>query len=55
MEFKTLKNGFKLPVLGLGTFGIGGLMEKDSTLDNESIEVIKEVITWFIRSIIVMV
>jgi diketogulonate reductase-like aldo/keto reductase len=37
MEYKTLNNKFKIPVLGLGTWGIGGLVESDYSNDKESI------------------
>jgi diketogulonate reductase-like aldo/keto reductase len=37
MEYKTLNNNFKIPVLGLGTWEIGGLVESDYSNDKESI------------------
>lgn len=44
MEFKSLDKGFKIPVLGLGTWEIGGLMEADSSSDNGSIKAIRDAI-----------
>ncbi len=44
MEFKLLNKDFKIPVLGLGTWGIGGFMETDSTNDEKSIQSIKDAI-----------
>ncbi|MFQ6010032.1 MAG: aldo/keto reductase [Candidatus Aenigmatarchaeota archaeon] len=44
MEFKTLTGGFKLPVLGIGTWGMGGNREKDTTHDKEDITAIKTAI-----------
>ncbi len=44
MEFKLLDKDFKIPVLGLGTWGIGGFMETDSSNDEESIQSIKDAI-----------
>jgi diketogulonate reductase-like aldo/keto reductase len=41
MEYKTLKNGFKLPTIGLGTWLIGGAMEADYTNDKRDIEAIQ--------------
>jgi len=43
MEFKTT-GGVKLPVLGLGTWGMGGRMEKDDSQDDKCIKVIKTAI-----------
>jgi diketogulonate reductase-like aldo/keto reductase len=41
---KTLKNGFSLPVYGLGTWEMGGRMEKDSTNDSLVITAIQSAI-----------
>lgn len=45
MEYKTLSSGFKLPVIGLGTWGIGGKRESDYSCDEESIEILKKAIS----------
>jgi diketogulonate reductase-like aldo/keto reductase len=42
MEYKTLKNGFKLPSLGLGTWLMGGAMEADYLNDAKDIEAIQK-------------
>ena len=44
MEFKILDKDFKIPVIGLGTWGIGGFMETDFSKDEESIQAIKDAI-----------
>lgn len=44
MEYKTLNNGFKIPVLGLGTWLIGGGVKANYAKDKEEIEAIKEAI-----------
>jgi diketogulonate reductase-like aldo/keto reductase len=44
MEYKTIAKNFKIPVLGLGTWGIGGLLEKDTSNDEFCIETIKNAI-----------
>jgi diketogulonate reductase-like aldo/keto reductase len=41
MQSKTLKNGFSLPVVGLGTWLMGGAMEPDYTNDDKDIEAIQ--------------
>ncbi|MFH1395773.1 MAG: aldo/keto reductase [archaeon] len=41
MEFKKLSTGFNLPVLGFGTWAMGGLKVKDTTHDKEDINAIK--------------
>lgn len=41
MEFKQL-NGLKLPILGLGTWGIGGKVERDLTSDKDNVETLKK-------------
>lgn len=38
IPIKTLKNGFSLPVYGMGTFGIGGRREIDTSHDKEDVE-----------------
>jgi diketogulonate reductase-like aldo/keto reductase len=42
MQSKTLKNGFSLPVVGLGTWTMGGRMEPDYTNDKQDIEAIQK-------------
>lgn len=44
MGYKTLTDDFKIPVIGLGTWGIGGFMETDSSKDEEGIQAIKDAI-----------
>ena len=44
MDYKILIDDFKIPVIGLGTWGIGGFMETDSTKDEEGIKAIKDAI-----------
>ena len=44
MDYKSLTENFKIPVLGLGTFGIGGFMEADFLKDEESIKAIRKAI-----------
>jgi len=44
MEYKSLTKDFKIPVIGLGTWGIGGYLEPDYTKDKELIKIIKEAI-----------
>ena len=45
MEFKELTNGVKIPVLGVGTWTIGGGLERaDITYDKENIWAIKTAI-----------
>lgn len=44
MEYKILSNGFKLPVVGLGTWGIGGFAEADYSGDREAVMAIKSAI-----------
>ena len=41
MEFKELVKGVKIPVLGLGTWGMGGKSSPDTSHDKESIEALK--------------
>jgi diketogulonate reductase-like aldo/keto reductase len=45
MEFKRLDKDFKIPALGLGTWGIGGFMETDSSNDEKAIQAIKDAIS----------
>ncbi len=42
MNVKRLPNGFGIPVLGIGTFGMGGEHELDHSSDKESVRAIKE-------------
>lgn len=44
MIYKTLNNKYKIPVLGLGTWGMGGLMEPDNSRDQEMIDSMKAAI-----------
>jgi len=44
MEYKTLYGDVKIPVIGLGTWKIGGGREVDNSQDRESIEAIKNAI-----------
>lgn len=44
MEFKNLSNTIKIPVIGLGTWTIGGGDEADTTYDKENISAIKTAI-----------
>jgi len=44
MEYKTLGKNFKIPVIGLGTWGIGGFMESDYSQDKKSIQSIRDAI-----------
>jgi diketogulonate reductase-like aldo/keto reductase len=44
MDYKTLFDNFKIPVIGLGTWGIGGFMESDNSKDNEEIQAIRDAI-----------
>lgn len=41
---KTLQNGFSMPVLGLGTWNMGGAMTRDTTNDTKDIEAIQHAI-----------
>jgi diketogulonate reductase-like aldo/keto reductase len=42
MEYKRLSDGTKIPVLGIGTYGMGGLRERDPSNIQESITAIKK-------------
>lgn len=42
MQLKTTYDYFSVPVLGIGTFGIGGGHEADKSRDNEEINAIKK-------------
>ena len=44
MDYKSLTENFKIPVIGLGTWGIGGFMEADFSKDKESIQAIRNAI-----------
>lgn len=44
MEYKTLSENFTIPMIGLGTWGIGGYMEADFSQDEKSIDAIKHAI-----------
>ena len=50
MEFKKINN-LKLPVLGMGTWGIGGKLEVDTSHDKENIYAIKKAIEFGITHI----
>ncbi len=41
MQTKTLKNGFEIPVLGMGTWPMGGYRTRDDSKDAEHIDVLK--------------
>ena len=51
MEYKILKNGFKIPVLGLGTGGIGSLFDTITFKNKKNISIIKEAIKLGFRHI----
>ena len=42
MEYKKLSNGDKIPVIGFGTWGIGGYFEKDTSKEKEEIRLMRE-------------
>ncbi|MFH0752029.1 MAG: aldo/keto reductase [archaeon] len=44
MRTKELQNGFKLPAIGIGTYGLGGNREPDYAHDKENISAIKKAI-----------
>lgn len=44
MDYKLLEDNVKIPVIGLGTWGIGGFMEADYSHDSEAIQSIKNAI-----------
>ena len=44
MEYKILSEDFTIPMIGLGTWGIGGYMEADFLQDEKSIDSIKHAI-----------
>ena len=44
MKTKKLLNGFEMPVLGIGTFGIGGEHKPDYSQDKENIKLIRRAI-----------
>ncbi len=44
MDHKTLNGNFQIPVLGLGTWGIGGFREADYSKDKEATQAIKDAI-----------
>ncbi len=44
MQTKKLRDGFEIPVLGIGTYGMGGEKTADTTHDAESIKAIKDAI-----------
>src|SRR5690348_11499138 len=41
---KQLKNGFTMPVFGLGTWEMGGRLDKDTTHDSDDIQAIRQAI-----------
>lgn len=41
MDYKSLTDNFKIPVIGFGTWGIGGFMEADYSKDKEAVRAIK--------------
>ncbi|MBU6391829.1 MAG: aldo/keto reductase [Planctomycetes bacterium] len=51
MEFKKLSNNIEIPVIGLGTWTIGGGDEADTTYDKENISAIKTAIKFGITLI----
>ena len=51
MEFKKLSNNIEIPVVGLGTWTIGGENEADTTYDEENISAIKTAIKFGITHI----
>ncbi len=44
MEYKNLTRNIKIPVLGLGTWEIGGRMSRDTSKDNKGVTAIKKAI-----------
>jgi len=44
MDYKSTNQDLDIPVIGLGTWGIGGFMESDTSQDQEAIQSIKEAI-----------
>ena len=44
MEYKSLPNGLKIPVIGLGTWGIGGKFIPNNLREKEEINVIRQAI-----------
>ncbi|MDE1890850.1 MAG: aldo/keto reductase, partial [Planctomycetota bacterium] len=44
MEFKKLSNNIEIPVIGLGTWNIGGGDEADTTYDSKDISAIRTAI-----------
>jgi diketogulonate reductase-like aldo/keto reductase len=44
MEYKELSNGFRIPVVGIGTWGMGGLRQKDTTNDRQDTAAIRAAI-----------
>lgn len=51
MEYRTTKDGISIPVLGLGTWNIGGQSTPDTSRDPENIEVIRKAIEMGYRHI----
>ncbi|MBI3034866.1 aldo/keto reductase [Candidatus Woesearchaeota archaeon] len=51
MKNKKLSNGKKIPVIGIGTWGIGGNFEADSSKEREEIRIIQQAIDFGIRHI----
>ena len=44
MKTKKLASGFEIPVLGFGTFGIGGDFERNATNDEKYMQAIQNAI-----------
>lgn len=51
MEYKQLSNGARIPVIGLGTWGIGGKFEADISHEKEEIQTIRKAIKLGFRHI----
>ncbi len=49
--FKTLRNGFRIPTYGLGTWGMGGRQQRDGSRDREEIDGIRAALELGVRHI----